>query len=356
MIIFRTDANPHIATGHLMRCLTIAHACQSIGLPPCFVLADTVSLEMYEKLCTEQTYPVEILNSRYDTPDTELPAFMELIARKKAGSVLVDSYFVSAAYLAALKAHTRVIYMDDLNTFPQAEDTPPCPVDMLIDYGAKAAYTPQDEMAEEKPSPKRLLGPSYAPLRAEFCDVSYTVREQIENVLVTTGGTDKAGMTGQIIAEVRESLGAGVTCHVVVGAMNRYREELSQRAAIDPRIILYEDCKNMAALMQKCDLAISAAGSTLYELCAVGVPTICFVVAENQRANALGLSSRRAVVYAGNAAEVAVAEGAAFFTPHIHALAADFPRRRALSLRMKSIVDGRGAARIAAELVAASGL
>lgn len=43
------------------------------------------------------------------------------------------------------------------------------------------------------------------------------------------------------------------------------------------------ECKKMSELMQQCDMAVSAAGSTLYELCACGMPTITYVLADNQK-------------------------------------------------------------------------
>ena len=332
MIIFRTDANPHIATGHLMRCLSIADECRQRGVPLCFVLADSDSERLMKRLCpVGEEYRIIVLESRYDAPTTEWPAFADVITREKPRAILIDSYFVTADYLAKASQLARTFYLDDLKAFDY-------PVDTVIHYGVEA----RPDFSGEGKKAHYLSGPAYAPLRGQFADVPYSVRAEVGDILITSGGSDEAGMCGRILAAVRATEATQTAvCHIVIGALNRHRESLRQQTADDPNIRLYEDFSEMASLMAQCDLAVSAAGSTIYELCAVGVPTVCFSAAANQVPNAVGLSARKAVVYAVDG----------LFEAHIAALAADLPRRRALSARMRSLVDGRGAARIAEELM-----
>lgn len=65
-----------------------------------------------------------------------------------------------------------------------------------------------------------------------------------------------------------------VSFHVLTGPMHVHRAELAVMAGKDSRIVLHEQVSDMAALMSTCDLAFSAGGTTLYELCAVGVPSV----------------------------------------------------------------------------------
>ncbi|MCL2717333.1 MAG: UDP-2,4-diacetamido-2,4,6-trideoxy-beta-L-altropyranose hydrolase [Lachnospiraceae bacterium] len=332
MILIRTDANPRIATGHLMRTLTIAREFNHRNIPVCFVLADNESECIFKKLCLDldnENLQVEILNTKFDDPDSEIPAFTDILAQKNPLALLIDSYFVTPSYLTEVKKHTRTLYLDDLNSFDY-------PVDVVINYciGAENLY-------ETQTNKKYLLGPDYAPLREQFRDISYQVNEKVTNILITTGGTDEEGITGQIAAAVYAALDESVTCHIVIGTLNRHREHLYGLAQANPQIIIYENHTEMAILMQRCDLAISAAGSTLYELCAVGVPTICFTTADNQLPNATGLSAIEATVYAEDKN----------FALYIGELAFDYPRRKKLSKQMRRLVDGYGACRIVDELV-----
>lgn len=330
MIIFRTDANKNIATGHLMRTLTIAKECYNRSIPVGFVLADDKSEQILKKLCSNwENYQIEILNKKYDDLETELNDFTEFLAKEKPTSILIDSYYVTSHYLSEISKYARVCYLDDLNAFDY-------PVDIVINYCIDAGDLYPDQEIK-----KYLIGPEYAPLREQFRNRPYQVKEVVRDILITTGGTDEAGIAKKIVEISQATLGESVNLHILVGALNCYRMYFKELAAMHPNIIIYENYSEMADLMQKCDLAISAAGSTLYELCAIGVPTICFTIADNQIPNAKGLSAHEALIYAEKQD----------FDFHISELAADYPRRKKLSAKMRSLVDGYGASRIVDELL-----
>ncbi|MGN1146531.1 MAG: glycosyltransferase, partial [Acetatifactor sp.] len=62
---------------------------------------------------------------------------------------------------------------------------------------------------------------------------------------------------------------------------------------------IHYDVKDMAALMADCDLAITAGGTTIYELSVIGVPFICFSYAENQEALTEYIGRRQIAGFAG---------------------------------------------------------
>ena len=107
----------------------------------------------------------------------------------------------------------------------------------------------------------------------------------------------------------------------------------------------------MAELMLQCDLAVTAGGTTIYELCALGVPFVCFSYAENQEA---------LVDYAGRR-EIGLDAGKYHYDPVrtlenigilVERAAADAQQRREMSRRAARLVDGRGAVRLAEALLA----
>ena len=102
----------------------------------------------------------------------------------------------------------------------------------------------------------------------------------------------------------------------------------------------------MAKLMLQCDLAVTAGGTTVYELCALGVPFVCFSYAENQEAlteyagrQKIGLCAGK---YHGDSAGTLDNIGNL-----VRRAAEDWQLRRQLSQRAKGLVDGLGAKRLA---------
>lgn len=51
--------------------------------------------------------------------------------------------------------------------------------------------------------------------------------------------------------------------------------------------------------MQMADLAISIGGTTLYELCTRGTPTICYIFTDNQMDNAMSFAYDDMMEYVG---------------------------------------------------------
>lgn len=102
----------------------------------------------------------------------------------------------------------------------------------------------------------------------------------------------------------------------------------------------------MAALMSQCDLGISAGGTTLYELCATGVPSVSFLTADNQISAVSAFSDNRIIPFAGNACS-SLAEVCNALTAFLNAHKASYPQRLNSSRRMRAYVDGEGAYRIA---------
>ena len=75
----------------------------------------------------------------------------------------------------------------------------------------------------------------------------------------------------------------------VVGVFCRFEDFAS---AQEPLVHVSRNSDDLAPLMREADLVVSAAGITLYELCAVGVPTVAVPIVDNQLANALGFAKR----------------------------------------------------------------
>ncbi len=338
MIVFRAEATPVIGSGHVMRCLSIAQALRARGAACLFVAAGSDAKELVEA----RGFPYHTLHSDPENPEEELPAFCSFLQRQHADWVIVDSYSVSEAYFKALHEFSRVAYIDDLAVRAY-------PVDLIVNYNISADAEGYRRLYP--PSVRRLLGAAYAPLRDEFQELSCKPRRRCEHLFLSTGGADPLHAGKQLLnAIVRDPRMSGLTAHIVVGAFHPDAESIEAFSREHPNIVAHRHVTRISELMCACDLAVSAAGSTLYELCACGVPSVCYTFADNQLPIARAFSDRQLMRYAGDFRRDPSA-AAREILDQIAALCKDFSHRRQLSQRMRQIVDAKGARRIADALL-----
>ena len=287
MLIIRADGNAKIGAGHLMRCLTIAEAVRDCAGwkkdEILFVCADEDSAGMVEA----HGFAAGVLHTDYRFMETELEqgetakapvpskGFIgwERYVRGTGHILLVDSYYVTDVYLEQLKRFGRVFLMDDLQDHAY-------PVENVINYNLFADEAVYRRIYAGSPT-KFYLGGRYVPLREQFQRVDYQVKDVVRNVLITTGGGDADGIAGEILDKI---YAPDIIFHMLVGRFNPHFDRYLERAKHSSNIRIHQDVQDMAALMCGCDMAVSAGGSTIYELAAVGVPFICFSYAPNQEA------------------------------------------------------------------------
>lgn len=379
MVVIRADANSKIGMGHVMRCLSVADALLKRGEEVLFVTADDTPVP----LLTKKGIPYRVLHTDYADMEAELPELWEVLRELPQGaespdatlpqkntSILVDSYYVTEKYLAALKKRITTIYMDDIYAFSY-------PVDMLINYniyGEEMGYEKDAAFADTK----LLLGANYVPLREEFsAGAGYgqsrkELSAETENVtpaedrlhqtaeqgrtadggiLITTGGSDSFNLAGQLLMEaMKYDALKEKEYHVVSGSLNPHIGELQALAQKHENIHIHCNVTNMAELMAESEVALSAGGSTLYELCAVGVPVIAFSFAENQERLVQTFVKRGIAQYGGNYRT----DGNKMIQNTIaglETLLEDKNLRSEYRKKARTLVDGKGAERIAEALL-----
>lgn len=310
MIWIRADANKEIGAGHVMRCISIAMELKkTYGERVCFLVADENPVPLLEARGLEY----KVLHSDYAKPEEEIEPLEAMIKAEQPSVLLVDSYYATDEYLDRLSNCVRVAYLDDLGRKN-------LPVDLVINYNlyAKEEMYALDGAQEEgqkegisaggdrkktasMKSAKLCLGASYIPLREEFREVAYRVRPEARRVLVTTGGSDKYNLAGKYLRKALEHpVAGGLEYCVVSGAYNEHLQELRALETVHENVHIFCNVSNMVGLMQECDVAITAGGSTIYELAAVGVPLICFSFAENQRRLVETMGTKKYARYAGD--------------------------------------------------------
>lgn len=337
MIWIRADGGKEIGTGHIMRCLSVADALRQMGEPVCFLMADESAAALVEK--AGQDY--RVLHSSFKHPEEELDALFSLFSDGGKDVFLADSYYITPSYLSRIRECMPVCYMDD-------KGIAGLPVDLLINYNIFADISIYGE--SEEGTAEYLLGTRYAPLRREFREVPYQVREQAKRVLITTGGSDRYDLAGKILEEILKRPDTRELEYCVVsGAYNENLHGLLKKESQYSNVKIFSNVTRMSELMQDCDIAVTAGGSTMYELSAVGVPIICFSFVDNQEKIVEGFREREIVCFGGDylsQGEQMVRDIAS----HIALLSGDTELRRSYSRRQQALVDGRGAMRIAESL------
>ena len=331
MILIRTDANEKVGVGHLMRCLSIARAFMEKGRTVLFVTADHKS----DSLINGAGLKSICLNTEWDKMDDELSIITNIIQFKQPSLFLVDSYYVTENYFHTVRKLAKTVYIDDLNE--SIWD-----VHYVINYNV---YGPaMDYSCYDHTDTKLILGPLYAPLRNEFkCLPKRIINIDVTDVMVSAGGADPEAITEKMISSICSSW-EDITFHFIVGALNPRLELIIKLAEKKDNVLIHINETNMVNLMTSCDLAISAAGSTLYELCACGTPTITYTLADNQVHAIEQFKSQGIMLRAGdcrnNESFIEQVEKC------LQQMICDLPLREEQSAKMQSLVDGNGAQRI----------
>ncbi|MBP3338544.1 MAG: UDP-2,4-diacetamido-2,4,6-trideoxy-beta-L-altropyranose hydrolase [Lachnospiraceae bacterium] len=337
MIGIRVDANETIASGHIMRCLSIARHLKDNCI---FIVADDYA----RQLISSKGFEVFTLGTDYSDMESELDILKELISRLHIDVMLVDSYKVTPAYLSCLKTFCKVVYLDDIYAFPYD-------VNVLANYAAGACDATYKELFGDALLPDLYLGPAYAPLREEFLLFKSKDKGVVTDIFITSGATDKFDVVLNLVKQlVKLDDFSNMKLHVISGMFNQNADELKTLALQYFNVLVYENVSNMAEIMSKCQIAVSAGGSTLMELAAVGVPTIAYIVADNQVSGVKALVDMEAVMYAGNANCVDDANCVDCIHSIVgcmQSLISDKALRDSLREKASSLVDGLGAKRIA---------
>ena len=337
MYIFRADGNSIIGAGHIMRCLAIADTAKDMGETCLFIIS---SDELSDRII-RNGHRVHILNSDYSRMDPNevlLP-----VKENEPAAVFIDSYFVTEEFMEEVhngcrNYNCKLVYIDD-----RCATAFSC--DVLLNYNISADIESYRKLYAGKQEPKMLIGTEYVPLRKEFQDSNERIiSNEAKDVLVSTGGTDAEHLLLSLINEARNHI--EFKFHFIVGMMNPDKELIRQISEGLSNIILYENVSRIDELMRRCDVAISASGSTLYELCATQTPTITYILADNQIPLAVCFDEQGVMLNCGDIRTLGNKALARSLTDSAIRLICDYNERVQYSNKMSAIVDGKGARRI----------
>ena len=330
-LLIRTDATARMGTGHVMRCLALAEAWHGSGGYVTFLshcLNDGLTRMLDSKGLT-------LLDTPRPHPDpADLQATLAVIEDRADDRpwVVLDGYHFDEHYHRALRAAcSKVMVIDDFNHLPRYH------ADVLLNQNIGAEHLSYS--ADQDTT--LLLGTRYAILRSEFRNRDPGTAhfpETATNLLVTLGGSDPDNVTLKVLQALAELDVDGLQAKVVVGPANRNRETLKQYGQAAELL----DNPAMPELMAWADLAISAGGTTCWELAFMGVPCLVLTLAENQEGIAEGLTRAGAAVSCGWARDVTVGR----LREHLRELVLDRALREECARASQCLVDGLGVQRV----------
>lgn len=332
MIGIRVDANEEIGMGHFVRCLAVANQLKSLGEKVMFISSDDYIKEKVEK---DGFNFVSLINKYYEK-DSEIDILICLLKKNNINTLLLDSYEVTELYMKCLHEIVRIIYIDDINLFKYLAD-------VIINYTYNTEFSIYEEKKYEK-NTKFCLGSRYIPLREEFAYNKIEIKKEVGAIFITTGGTDNYNIIMELIKQLSADEFQGITKYIVVGKFYKKYDEL--KILENDFLKVYQNISDIYNIMKKCDIAISAGGTTVAELCAMGIPTIAFSMADNQLEGTKAYDKDGIIIYTGdvrNDKEKVVLK----IIENVRILREEYKLRKKMSLKSNDIIDGYGAKRIA---------
>lgn len=344
-VVFIAHGGEKVGMGHIMRSLSLAKQFRIKNFNVTFISKYEAGIDIIKK----NNFNVEIIFIK-DIPK-ELGFFYgnnkellqetiqieNYLKQNKTDILIIDSYNVSYEFFKTLKKYVKcLVYIDDINKFDY-------PVDVLINGNISGSYM---NYKKENENEILLLGIKYNLIRDEFCNISKRKpKENIENIMITTGASDPYNMTFNILQflinniDIKDKL-----VHVIIGKgfNNSNITSISKFIKNYSNINLYNNPKKISNIMLKSDLAITAGGSTLYELCACGVPTLAFIYAENQRLTVERMEKEGYILNIGFYNNIDYNK----FENKYNFIVNDYDRRYKMIMKMQSLVDCKGVERI----------
>lgn len=339
ILLIRADANAEIGAGHVMRTLGLAQAWQRDGGQALYASA-AMPPPLADRLASEGVH-LEKFECQIGSAE-DLGATIAIASTTRANCVVADGYAFDALWQTGVKRAGL-------------------PLAVIDDYGHAARYCADVVLnqnlaadaalySQREPETQLLLGSNYALLRNEFVafrNRSIEVPPRARRILVTFGGSDPENLTNEVVRALTAVSGDDLEVRVVVGGSYRYLSELEEALASMPYSQeLLVNVRDMPGLMAWADVAVSAAGSTVWELAFMKVPMILIVAAENQREIGRRLADAEAAISLGareTLTSAAIAGAVASLLP-------DQERRTRLASNAGNICDGYGAERVLAVL------
>lgn len=347
LVLVRADSGPRIGMGHVVRQLALARELAARGAEVVFVtrtVEPRVEAAGFRSLALDLPAPEP--SRPWAAADQVADARATIaLAGGAVDTVIVDSYGLDRTWESEVRAIAgRIVAVDDL-----ADRTRE--VDVVVDQNWYGAGSDARYDGVVPDGARRLVGPRHALLHHDYAAARRTSAPRAwppRRVLVSFGGTDPGGETRAVVDALRASgrdLGLDLEVDVVVGTPAAVSEELRASVAALPGAELRVALPSLVPSLAAADLAFGASGTATWERMCLDVPAVVTTTAPHQSGVTRALAEAGFTTWAGLSGQV----GADGYRDLVAALLADGPRLA------PPLVDGHGAARVAAEVLPGPG-
>jgi UDP-2,4-diacetamido-2,4,6-trideoxy-beta-L-altropyranose hydrolase len=353
---FRVDASAEIGTGHVQRCLALAHALRDLSASACFVSRDLgvavpaqahaagfPAVELAAPAAAQGILDACVPHAAWARVDSKTDAgqTIDALAGLRPDWLIIDHYSFDARWhrRVACALNCRIAVIDDLGDRALAAD-------VLIDHNHavdhRAKYA--SRLATDA---TMLVGPSYALLGPAYAEAPRHVhRDAVGSIGIFMGGVDLRDHSRMALLACRETLAFEGEIEVVTTHANPNLTALREAAARWPRTRLTLDLPDLTAFFARHDVQVGAGGGATWERCCIGAPTLAIIAAENQRMVLQPLAGMGVLQTVD-----AVPATQATLAAALRVLIDNGPLRQRLSEQAKGLVNGLGAHRIASHLI-----
>ena len=291
-VLLLCDGGGSMGVGHVIRSLALAEAAVVAG-------HDVVVAGHFEGSFVQgqlAAAPVEVVQLAAPLADHDLQPVIELVSDRRPDVLHVDSYEAPARLHELVappeaEAERRGVVLSNMEDGGFSRR----PADVVVDptLGAQLLPRPDDG------STWLLRGSRYAPMRQRVIDarrarevataveigpageIGMAAADSTRTVLVVMGGTDPVGLAPAAVGLLARA-GLALTVTAIAVGKNAERVRAAARdSALSLTVLAPVD--DLAALMSAQDLVISAAGTSVWELCCIGVPMALIWAVDNQR-------------------------------------------------------------------------
>ena len=259
-ILIYADNGRGVGLGHLTRCISLAYKLTELYYDTLLIVNEDRSYQLDKKY-----FKLNIKHLRFSEKN-----ILKIKNNFNPDIFIIDSYNFKYEFLLKSKNQTLTVGFDDFNKCD-------LPFDVIINsspFAKKENYNKLKFL---------LLGEKYQIIKSDILKTNhYKFKKEIKNIIILTGGDDCNKVTNEICDYLNYSpilLKNKIVCNFIVGPYNKIQAKLSDYKNIN----FHFNPKNLSDLMSKSDLAITASGQTLYELCYLGVPSIAFLAGKDQK-------------------------------------------------------------------------
>lgn len=318
-VLIFTEGGNQIGFGHISRCSSLYDELVVRGLEVEFIIyGDVNDIETIQnkKFKVANWLSTDFLNNHIEDNDY----------------CIVDSYMASEdLYRIISKQARKSLFIDDNARikYPEGIVVNPSLSTDVVNYPKNEANC-------------YLLGSNYVILRMPFVQVKReTINSRVKEVMITFGGSDIHNLTPIIL---NQSVGKypDIIFNVVIGNTFKNIDEIKRFGSKNTNFYENATAEDMKSIMLKSDIAITAAGQTIYELMATQTPFIPIKVIDNQNNNVAGLKEFNLVETVLDYKDTLFKEKIVLEFEKMM----DFCNRKELSNKYNKVIDGLGTKRI----------